>query len=110
MGTYLREKGDQTLREKGVNYHLCGRNIITICFGSSSYELSDPTLPPAKHPRDLVAGVFVSEDPCLHLLQRGIATMEGPPFVLSAQIKENIDQTIEVFGLALNNMVAENIG
>jgi glutamate-1-semialdehyde aminotransferase len=45
---------------------------------------------------------------CLHLLQRGIATMDGELFILSAaHTKEDIDQTIEAFSDSLDAMIAE---
>jgi glutamate-1-semialdehyde aminotransferase len=45
---------------------------------------------------------------CLHLLQRGIATMNGEFFILSdAHTKEDIDRTIEAFSDSLDAMIAE---
>jgi glutamate-1-semialdehyde aminotransferase len=45
---------------------------------------------------------------CLHLMQRGVATMGARFFVLSAaHTKDDIDQTIEALDSSLDDMIAE---
>jgi len=45
---------------------------------------------------------------CLHLLHRGVATMGGRLFVMSAaHTKEDIDQTAEAIGASLDAMLAD---
>ena len=109
-GTYLREKGNQALKERGISGRLYGRNIIHIYFGPIDYEPSDDTLPPTKDVKKLTAGLATKENLCLHLLHRGVATMGGRFFVMSAVHSEgDINQTMEAFGSALDDMVAENV-
>ena len=46
----------------------------------------------------------------LHLIHRGVATMGGRFFILSAaHSKRDVDQTIEAFGSALDDMVVKGI-
>ena len=108
MGTYLREKGNQALKERGISGRLYGRNIIHIYFGPIDYEPSDDTLPPTKDVQKLLGGATANEKLCLHLLHRGVATMGARFFIMSAAHTEgDINQTVEAFDSALEGMVAE---
>jgi len=55
-----------------------------------------------------MAGTPTKTRLCLHLLQRGVATMGARMFILSAaHTEEDIDQTIKTFGDSLDAMIAE---
>ena len=108
LGAYLRERGNQALKERGINGRLYGRSIVHIYLGPIDYEPSDDTLPPTKDVDQLIAGTTMKQRLCLHLLYRGIATMGGRIFILSAaHSEEDIAQTVKAFGDSLDAMVAE---
>jgi len=70
----------------------------------------DEFSPPTRDLQKIVSKEMVSVKTLLglHLLHRGLATMGSRFFVLSAvHTKQDIDQTIEAFGSALEDMVAE---
>jgi len=55
-----------------------------------------------------MAGVATKQRLCLHLLQRGVATMGGRIFILSSiHTEADIDQTIKAFSDSLDAMIAE---
>jgi len=110
LGARLREKGSQTLKERGISGRLYGRTIIHLYLGPIDYEPSDNTLPPTNNIQKLIAGAPAKRKLCLHLLHRGVANMEGKLFVLSAvHTEEDINQTAEAFGASLDAMVAEKV-
>ncbi len=96
LGAYLRKRGNQALKERGINACLYGRSIVHIYLGPFDYEPSDDTLPPTKDVGKLTARSPAKQRLCLHLLQRGVATMGGRMFILSAaHTEEDIDQTVK---------------
>jgi len=108
LGAYLREKGNQVLKAKGINGRLYGRSIVWIYLGPIDYEPVNDTLPPTGDAGKLLSGGEVKARLCLHLLQRGVSTMGGRFFILSvAHTREDIDQTIQAFGDSLEAMIAE---
>ena len=110
LGAYLREKGNEVLKNRGVSGRLYGRNVIHFYLGPIDYEPSDDTMPPTNDFKQIMnpAVVPIRTRLGLHLLQRGIATMSGRMFILSAAHTENdIDQTIGAFSDSLDAMVAE---
>jgi len=110
IGAYLREEGNKVLRKRNINGRLYGRTIVHLYLGPIDYEPSDNTLPPTKDVQKIInpAMTPVKAQLCLHLLQRGVATMGARFFVLSAShTEEDIDQTIEAFDSALDDMVSE---
>jgi len=108
LGAYLREKGNQALKERGIDGRLYGRSIVHLYLGPIDYEPSDDTLPPTMDIRQLMAGATMRMRLCLHLLHRGIATMGARLFILSiAHNEEDIDETVKAFGDSLDAMVAE---
>ena len=108
MGAYLREKGNQTLKKRGISGRLYGRTIIHVYLGPIDYEPADDTLPPSKDVQKLMGKDDAKEKLCLHLLHRGVATMGGKLFVMSAaHTKEDIDQTAEALGASLDAMLAD---
>ena len=107
---YLREKGNKVLKERNISGRLYSRTIVHFYLGPIDYEPSDDTMPPTRDIKKIMAltAADMTIRLCLHLLQRGIATMDGELFILSAaHTKEDIDQTIEAFGDSLDAMIAE---
>jgi len=110
LGAYLREKGNEVLKKRNISGRLYGRSVAHIYFGPIDYEPSDDTLPPTKDVKKIMDPEMANlrTQLCLHLLYHGIATLGGRFFVLSAaHTKEDINQTVEAFGLALDGLVAE---
>lgn len=108
LGAYLRKRGNQALKERGINGRLYGRSIDHLYLGPIDYEPSDDTLPPTKDVDKLMAGTLTKQRLCLHLLHRGVATMGGRVFILSAvHTEEDIDQTVKAFGDSLDAMIAD---
>jgi len=107
---YLREKGNKVLKERNISGRLYSRTIVHFYLGPIDYEPSDDTMPPTRDIKKIMAltAADMTIRLCLHLLQRGIATMDGELFILSAaHTKEDIDQTIEAFSDSLDAMIAE---
>ena len=108
LGSYLREKGNKALKEKGYACRLYGRTIIHIYLGLPDYEPADDSLPPTSDVAKLMSKTDEKLRLCLHLLQRGIATMGGRFFVLSApHTEEELDQTVESLVSSLDAMIEE---
>jgi len=108
LGAYLRERGNQALKERGINGRLYSRSIVHIYLGPTDYEPSNDTLPPTKDIYKLMAGTPTKQRLCLHLLHRGVATMGGRLFILSAaHTEEDIDQTVKALCDSLDAMIAE---
>ena len=108
LGAYLRERGNQALKERGINGRLYSRSIVHIYFGPLDYEPSDDTMPPTRDIHKLTAGTLTKQRLCLHLLQRGVATMGGRMFILSAaHTEEDIDQTVKALCDSLDAMIEE---
>ena len=100
----------QVLKKKKVSGRLYGRTIVHLYLGQFDYEPSDPTVPPTKDAERIkdpeMAALKIRL--CLYLLHRGVNTLDGHYFILSeAHTKKDIDQTVEAFGLALDDMIAE---
>ena len=96
------------MKERGIDGRLYGRSIVHLYLGSIDYEPSDDTLPPTRDIRKLTAGARTRMRLCLHLLQRGVATMGARLFILSiAHTEEDIEQTVKAFGDSLDAMIAE---
>jgi len=110
LGTYLREQGNKLLRDMNISGHLYSRTIVHFYLGSIDYEPLDPNYPPTKDVQKIMnpAMASVKSKLCLHMLQRGVATMGARFFVISAaHTKEDIDQTIDAFSDSINAMIAE---
>jgi len=116
LGAYLRKRGNQVLKEKGINGRLYGsKSIIHLYLGPIDYEPSDDTMPPTRDVDKLIGGTTsmggtpVMERMGLHLLQRGVAcfSFELFFFLSSAHTEEDIDQTIKAFGDSIDAMIAE---
>jgi len=112
LGTYLREKGNKVLKERDISGRLYSRNVIHFYLGPIDYEPSDDTMPPTKDIKQIMnpAMVPIRSRLGFHLLQRGIATMSGRMFILTAaHTEDDIDQTIDAFSDSLDAMISENI-
>ncbi len=108
LGAYLRKKGNQALKDKGYAGRLYGRTIVHVYLGPADYEPADDSLPPTSDVTKLVSGAAQKGRLCLHLLQRGIATMGGRFFVLSAMhTEEELDRTVEALLSSLDAMSAD---
>jgi glutamate-1-semialdehyde 2,1-aminomutase len=108
LGAYLRKKGNQALKAKGHAGRLYGRTIVHLYLGPADYEPADDSLPPTSDVAKLTSGVAQKERLCLHLLQRGIATMGGRFFVLSGMhTEEELDQAVDILISSLDAMSAE---
>ncbi|MFC1984505.1 aspartate aminotransferase family protein [Chloroflexota bacterium] len=108
LGAYLRERGNQALKERGINSRLYSRSIVHVYLGPLDYEPSDATMPPTKNIYRLMAGSPTKQRLCLHLLHRGVATMGGRLFALSAaHTEEDIDQTVKALCDSFDAMIAE---
>ena len=65
-------------------------------------------MPPTGDINKLMAGAPTKARLCLHLLHRGVATVGGKMFILSAaHNEEDIDQTIKALSDSLVAMVEE---
>ncbi len=110
MGDYLRKKGNKALKDCRISGRLYGRNIVHLYLGPIDYEPSDDTLPPTKDVQKLLGGGTAKEELCLRLLQRGVATMGGRFFVMSAAHSEkDVDQTIDALMAALGELADEGL-
>jgi len=110
LADYLREKGNKVLKERNISGRLYSRTIVHFYVGPIDYEPDDDTMPPTRDIRKIMApaAAAIQSRLCLHLIQRGVATMDGEIFILSAaHTKEDIDQTTEAFGDSLDAMIAE---
>ncbi len=107
---HLREKGNGVLKEKGISGRLYSRTVVHLYLGPIDYEPSDDTIPPTRDMGKIMdpARLPMRARLCLHLLQRGIATMNGEMFMLSAaHTEEDIDRTVEALSDSLDAMIAE---
>ena len=107
---WLREGCNKTLRERGIEGHFYGRSICHGYLGEGDYEPPNDTMPPTKDIGKLMKPETVPtwNRMLLHLLQRGVDTLRGNLFILSAaHTKEDIDQTVKAFGDSLDAMIAE---
>jgi glutamate-1-semialdehyde 2,1-aminomutase len=109
MASMLREKGNEVLRERGISGRLYSRSIVHVYLGPVEYEPADNTLPPCREIPELdEAATALRHRLCLHLLDRGVATMEGKLFVLSmVHSEEDIDLTVSALAASLDAMIAE---
>ena len=113
MGTYLREAGNQILRDKNVSGRLYGRTVIHTYFGPLEVEPDNEYTPPTEDVEKIIGGKESGALKTLlglHLLNRGIATMGGRFFVMTAaHSKEDIDRAMEQFAGSLDSMIAEGV-
>jgi len=112
IGTYLKEQGNKILKDKKISGCLYGRTIIHLYFGPFDFEPENEYSPPTKDVRKIMSKEIsvIKTLLGLHLLHRGIATMGGRMFVLSAaHSRTDIDQTMEAFASSLDDILAEGL-
>ena len=111
-GFCLRQEG--TKRRNGcIDGRLYGRTIIHTYFGPIEYQPDNEYSPPSKSVETIIGDSSTGALKSLlglHLLQRGVATMGGRFFVLSAAHSEaDADRTIGAFAEALDDMKHEGV-
>ena len=106
---HLRRKGNQVFQERAISGRLYGRSIVHIYLGPIEYEPDDDTMPPCRNVPEIdPASLAIRHRLCLHLLHRGVATLEGRLFICSmAHNDEDIDFTVKALADSLDAMVAE---
>jgi glutamate-1-semialdehyde 2,1-aminomutase len=113
MGTYLREAGNKILRDKKVSGLLYGRTVIHTYFGPLEVEPGNEYTPPAGDVATIIGGKEIGALKTLlglHLLHRGVATMGGRFFVMSAaHSREDVNRAMEAFADSLDSMIAEGV-
>jgi len=112
MGTYLREKGNQILKERNISGRLYGRTIIHLHFGPFDFEPDNEYSPPTRDVQKITSKEMAAVKSLLglHLMHRGIATMGGRCFILSSvHTKQDVDQTMEAFASSIDDMLAEGV-
>jgi len=113
MGAYLRETGNQVLRDRKVGGLLYGRTIIHMYFGPLEFKPENEYTPPSADVKTIMGSKETGALKTLlgfHLLHRGIATMSGRFFVMSAaHSKQDVDMAMEAFAQSLDSMIAEGV-
>ena len=105
---YLREKGNQVFKDRGIRAWLYGRSITHLYLGPMEQAPTDDTLPPSKNIQEIVGDPATRARLCVHLLFRGVSTLMGRFFVLSTtHTKEDIDKTLSALVDSLEAMKAE---
>jgi len=110
MAAYLREEGNKILRQRKISGRLYGRTIVHLYLGPTDFEPRDEFSPPTRDVAKIMNPEMAAVKTmlCLHLLHRGIATMGGRFFVLSAvHTRQDIDQAMAAFASSLDDLVAE---
>jgi glutamate-1-semialdehyde 2,1-aminomutase len=112
MASYLRREGNKILMQRKISGRLYGRTIVHLYLGPVDLEPQDEFSPPTRDVAKIMSPEMTAVKAvlCLHLLNRGIATMGSRTFILSvAHQKSDVDQTMEAFASSLDDMVAEGL-
>jgi glutamate-1-semialdehyde 2,1-aminomutase len=108
LAAELRKKANRMMREKDIQGWLYGRSITHLYLGPLELEPTFEFLPPT---RDLAKMVGRSPQKLrlsLHLLQRGISTLQGRMFILSsAHTEDDVDRTVAALAASLEAMISE---
>ena len=107
----LRQQGNLLLGELGIDARLYSRSVVHLYIGPVEFEPEDDTLPPTKNYEHMGNPALQStrELLCLHLLQRGIATMGARVFVLSCvHTDEDISETTFALIESVKSMIQTN--
>jgi glutamate-1-semialdehyde 2,1-aminomutase len=112
MADLFKAEVNSILKKRQLAGQIYGNSIVKLNFNSDSANKTDNQGLPENH----VSGLFnaqsipVKDRLCLHLLQRGIATLEGSFFIFSAaHTEEDINQTLEALSESLDAVVEEGI-
>jgi glutamate-1-semialdehyde 2,1-aminomutase len=107
LGAYLRKTGNQILRDRKVSGYLYGRTVVHVYFGPLEMQPGNEYTPPTADVQKIIGGGTAKTLLGLHLMQRGVATMSGRFFVMSAaHSKPDIDQAMDAFARSLDAMLA----
>ena len=107
---YLRDKGNAMLKKLDISARLYGRTIVHLYFGPIDVEPAEIYLPPVKDYGKIMNPAMTPAKArlCLHLLERGVATMGARFFVMSgAHTRADVDFTIDALEDSLKEMLAE---
>ena len=108
LAAELRRKGNRMMQEMGVNAWLYGRSITHLYLGPLERNPDDETQPPTTDVDKIVGMLPKKERLSIHLLQRGISTMLGRFFIVSAvHTQEDIDKTVAALADSLDAMKTE---
>ena len=106
LAAYLRGKGNQVFKEKGIGGWLYGRSVAHVYLGPFDFK-PDETMPPTKDV-DKIMRLDTKVRLSQHLIQRGVSTMSARFFILSCvHTIEDIDQTVKALSDSLDAMIAE---
>jgi glutamate-1-semialdehyde 2,1-aminomutase len=106
----LRKKGNDYFKQRGINGRLYCRSITHFYIGPLDFEPENDTILPTKNYDNLRIPKLnpVRNLLCLHMLQRGVASMGGRGFILScAHTEDDIDKTVQVLADSIENMMAD---
>ena len=106
----LRKKCNEYFRERGINARLYSRSIAHFYIGPIDFDPSDDTTIPTSNYENVTNPRLSSTRQllCLHLMQRGVATMGARAFILSCvHTAEDISKTVEALADSVNTMIAE---
>mgnify|MGYP006301988515 CR=1 FL=1 len=113
MGAYLRDAGNEILQKKGISGFLYGRTVIHVYFGPMEFQPDNEYSPPTADPKTIMGDESIVSAKTLlglHLLQRGIATMGGRYFIMSAAHSQaDVDRTMEQFAGSIDDMAGEGL-
>ena len=110
MANRLRALGNQVLRQRGVSGCLYGRSVVHLYLGPVDGSLEDDTLPAAT---DIGGSLTPRAEEAykrldLHLLHRGVSSLTGQAFILSAaHTQADVDQTVSAFDDSIRAMLEE---
>ena len=108
LAAYLREKGNQVFKEKGIDGWLYGRSVNHVYLGPFDFQPPDDIVPPTKD-MDKIMGMATTKVRLgHHLLHRGVSTMSARMFILSCvHTIEDIDKTTAALADSLEAMIEE---
>jgi glutamate-1-semialdehyde 2,1-aminomutase len=108
----FRDEANDVVRRAGISGCLYGRSIVHLYLGPVRRDAFDLDYEaPAVEAADLMSPRFtyVMERLSLHLLQRGVATLQGSMFVFSAaHTGRDMERTLEALEASLTAMRAES--
>ena len=110
MAGYIRDKGNAVLKKLGISGRLYGRTIVHLYLGPIEFEPKEIYQAPTQDWKKIFNPALspVKYRLCLHLLQRGVATMGGRFFVMSgAHSRADVDFTVDAFEDSLKEMLEE---
>lgn len=108
LGTSLREKGNEAIKDLKISARLYGRSIVHLYFGPIEFEPKDSTWPPAMDVNLIAQDKAIKSRLMMQLYYRNIATLMARLFIIStAHTEEDINQTIKALHDSLEAMIEE---